>query len=145
MQEAPVRNCGFWGNSGAMAHLRSDDEALVEQAVALAAELLDTAHGLERRQDGRRRRRLARLVGDPDSRAFVQSLTDQVPRIPDPRRAAERFHDLVTHHGVPSVAGALDRLALGVGARMALLAPGPVMALVIRRLRREAAGIILPG
>jgi len=117
----------------------------VAQAEALAAELLDAAHGLERRRDRRRRRRLARLVGDPASRAFVQSLTDQVPRIPEPRRAATRFHDLVVRHGAPSVAGRLDRLALTVGARAAPLAPRPVMALVTRRLRREATGVILPG
>ena len=111
----------------------------------LAAELLDAAHQLERRGDRRRRRRLGRLVADPASRAFVQSLTDQVPRIGDPRRAAARFHDLVTRHGVPEVAGPSDRLALAAGARVAPVAPRPVMALVTRRLRREAAGVILPG
>ena len=111
----------------------------------LAAELLDAAHRLERRGDRRRRRRLGRLVADPASRAFVQSLTDQVPRISDPRRAAARFHDLVTRQGVPAVAGTLDRLALAIGARVAPIAPRPVMALVTRRLRREAAGVILPG
>ena len=84
-------------------------------------------------------------MADPASRAFVQSLTDQVPRIGDPRRAAARFHDLVTRHGVPEVAGWSDRLALAAGARVARVAPRPVMALVTRRLRREAAGVILPG
>ncbi len=79
------------------------------------------------------------------SRAFVQDLTDQVPRIGDPRRAAARFHDIVTRRGVPDVAGPLDRVALNLGARVAPLAPRPVMALVNRRLRREAEGVILPG
>ncbi|HET9556360.1 MAG TPA: aldehyde dehydrogenase, partial [Actinomycetota bacterium] len=128
-----------------MAPLPPADEALVQRATVLAAELLDAAHRLERRGDRRRRRRLGRLVADPASRAFVQSLTDQVPRIGDPRRAAARFHDLVTRHGVPEVAGTLDRLALAAGARVAPVAPRPVMALVTRRLRREAAGVILPG
>ena len=122
-----------------------DDPVLVERATALAAELLTAAHALEGRADRRRRRRLGRLVGDPASRAFVQSLTDQVPRIGDPRRAAARFHDLVTRQGVPAVAGRADRLALAAGARVARVAPRPVMALVTRRLRREAAGVILPG
>ena len=84
-------------------------------------------------------------MGDEASRAFVQQLTDQVPRIQDPRRAAERFHDLVTRHGVPAVAGPVDRLALNVGARAGPVWPRPVMALVTRRLRREAAGVILPA
>ncbi|MET0149664.1 MAG: bifunctional proline dehydrogenase/L-glutamate gamma-semialdehyde dehydrogenase [Acidimicrobiales bacterium] len=128
-----------------MAQPQPADEVLVQRATVLAAELLDAAHRLERRGDRRRRRRLGRLVADPASRAFVQSLTDQVPRIGDPRRAAARFHDLVTRQGVPAVAGALDRLALTIGARVAPIAPRPVMALVTRRLRREAAGVILPG
>jgi RHH-type proline utilization regulon transcriptional repressor/proline dehydrogenase/delta 1-pyrroline-5-carboxylate dehydrogenase len=122
-----------------------DDDALAEQATALAANLLDAAHELESRSSRRQRRRLARLVGDADSRVFVQALTDQVPRIHDPRRAAERFHDAVVRRGVPAVAGPVDRVALSVGARVAPYLPGPVMALVDRRLRKEAAGIVLPA
>jgi RHH-type proline utilization regulon transcriptional repressor/proline dehydrogenase/delta 1-pyrroline-5-carboxylate dehydrogenase len=51
----------------------------------------------------------------------------------------------VAEHGTPEVAGPLDRLALAVGGRVAPLAPRPVMALVNRRLRREAEGVILPA
>ena len=66
-----------------------DDAGLIHQATALAAEILDAAHRLESGSARRRRRRLARLVGDERSRAFVQALTDQVPRIREPRRAAD--------------------------------------------------------
>jgi RHH-type proline utilization regulon transcriptional repressor/proline dehydrogenase/delta 1-pyrroline-5-carboxylate dehydrogenase len=111
----------------------------------LAAELLEAAQEIERSHQARRRRRLGRLVANEASRVFVQDLTDQVPRIGDARRAAERFHDIVTRRGVPAVAGPLDRLALSLGARAAPLAPGPVMALVNRRLRQEADGVILPA
>ena len=117
----------------------------MDRATALAAELLEAAEAVEGRQHARQRRRVARLVQDEASRAFVQQLTDQVLRIDDPRRAADRFHDLVTLHPVPTVAGPLDRVALGLGARVAPLWPRPVMALVTRRLRREATGIILPA
>ncbi len=117
----------------------------MDRATALAAELLEAAEAVEGRQHARQRRRVARLVQDEASRAFVQQLTDQVLRIDDPRRAADRFHDLVTLHPVPTVAGPLDRVALGLGARMAPVWPRPVMALVTRRLRREATGIILPA
>ena len=112
----------------------------MDRATSLAAELLEAAEAVEGRQHARQRRRVARLVQDEASRAFVQQLTDQVLRIDDPRRAADRFHDLVTLHPVPTVAGPLDRVALGLGARMAPLWPRPVMALVTRRLRREATG-----
>ncbi|MEL7207342.1 MAG: bifunctional proline dehydrogenase/L-glutamate gamma-semialdehyde dehydrogenase, partial [Actinomycetota bacterium] len=122
-----------------------DDAQLTADAVRLAAALVQAAHREESGAAGRRRRRLARLVADPDSRAFVQTLTDQVPRIHDPARAAERFHDAVARRGIPAFAGPLDRAALALGARVAPLLPRPVMALVDRRLRSEAAGIVLPG
>ena len=123
----------------------ADDGALTEAAVTTAAGLLDAAHAGESRSSRRQRRRLARLVGDAGSRAFVQALTDQVPRIHDPRRAAERFHDAVVSRGIPVVAGPVDRLALHVGARVAPHLPGPVMRLVEQRLRSESAGIVLPA
>ena len=69
---------------------------MIDRATALAAELLEAAEAVEGRQHARQRRRVARLVQDEASRAFVQQLTDQVLRIDDPRRAADRFHDLVT-------------------------------------------------
>ena len=55
-----------------------DDTLLAGRATTLAAQILDAAPHLESRSARRRRRRLARLVGDDRSRAFVQTLTDQV-------------------------------------------------------------------
>src|SRR5688500_3986233 len=115
------------------------------RAVALAAELLVESRRLEARPERRRRRRLARLLADPAGRAFTMVLTDEVARIRDKKRAARRFADVVGEQGVPAFAGPLDRMLLRVGATVAPRLPSLVMPLVIARLRRESAGIILPA
>lgn len=98
------------------------------------------------RPDERRRRsRVAALVADEASRAFLLELTDQVLRIRTPRRAAERLVDLLRAYPAPAMAGPADRIALGLAARLAPLAPSTVVGLATLRLRRELAALVLPA
>jgi len=83
------------------------------------------------------------LVADPDAGAFTVRLTDEVPRIRDRRQAARRFGELVESADLTALPR-VDRLALRVGAVAARLAPTAVVPLVVRRLRGEASGVILP-
>jgi len=124
---------------------RSTDAEDAAAAVELATSLLATARDLEPRSSRRRARRLARLLDDPRSMAFSLALTDEVARITDPDRAARRLADLVSAGGAPAFLGALDRLALQVGVAAARVAPRLVTAGVGRRLRHEAAGVVLPA
>ena len=62
----------------------------------------------------------------------------------DPRRAAARFRDLVGRGG-PAFAGPVDRALLVAGAAASHIAPGPVVSLVVRRLRAETGGVVLPA
>jgi RHH-type proline utilization regulon transcriptional repressor/proline dehydrogenase/delta 1-pyrroline-5-carboxylate dehydrogenase len=84
------------------------------------------------------------LVRDAAAADFTVRLTDEVPRIPVPASAARRFSELVDRADLDGF-GRLDRLMLRVGARLALVLPRVVMPLVVRRLRKEAAGVILPA
>ncbi|MDQ1436686.1 MAG: RHH-type transcriptional regulator, proline utilization regulon repressor / proline dehydrogenase [Acidimicrobiaceae bacterium] len=77
--------------------------------------------------------------------ALVLALTDEVVRIADQRRAAGRFHDIVVRHGVPASFSPVDRALLQTGARLAPRMPGLVMPLVLRRLRSESDGVVLPA
>ena len=124
---------------------RSTDAEDAAAAVELATSLLATARDLEPRSSRRRARRLARLLDDPRSMAFSLALTDEVARITDPTRAARRLADLVAAGGAPTFLGALDRLALHVGVAAAHVAPRLVTTAVGRRLRHEAAGVVLPA
>jgi RHH-type proline utilization regulon transcriptional repressor/proline dehydrogenase/delta 1-pyrroline-5-carboxylate dehydrogenase len=120
------------------------DPVLVEEAVALAAELLEAAQKTETRAQRRHRKRLARMLADDDSRRFTLELADEVLRIHDPRRAAARLGELV-HAGLPPFLGPVDRALLSTGAAAARLLPRVVMPLVAARVRRETATVLLPA
>ena len=127
-----------------MAHESSDQE-LIERAEAIAREISVLAANLTSGLDRVRQRRVARLLEDPASRAFLMALTDEVVRIPDRGRAAQRLHDIVMSQPNPAVAGPVDRVLLRVGAHFAPLAPSIVMPLTMARLRRAFAGIVFPA
>ena len=84
------------------------------------------------------------LVRDAAAADFTVRLTDEVPRIPVPATAARRFSKLVDSADLGGFAW-LDRMMLRVGARLTPVLPRVVMPLVVRRLRAEAASVILPA
>jgi RHH-type proline utilization regulon transcriptional repressor/proline dehydrogenase/delta 1-pyrroline-5-carboxylate dehydrogenase len=120
----------------------TSDDALVARAEAIAAHVATAARDLETRTDRRRRRQIGALVADPSGSAFLTDLTDQVMRIRDPRRAAQRLRDLVRAAGPPAFAGRLDRAGLRTATYAGRLLPGVVMPLVRWRLRREFAPVV---
>ena len=125
----------------------ADDERRIDQAIALARQLVEEAARLEARQPRRERRHRARmraLVRDAAAADFTVRLTDEVPRIPVPATAARRFSKLVDSADLGGFAW-LDRMMLRVGARLTPVLPRVVMPLVVRRLRAEAASVILPA
>ena len=123
------------------------DEGRVDRAVSLAEQLLSESRGRERdatRSARSRRRRMATMVSDDAAKEFTLALTDEVTRLTDPTRAADRFARLV-RAGIPKSFGLIDRLALRAGGVVAPHAPRLVMPLVTARLRRETCGVILPA
>ena len=120
------------------------DSAPVEQAVALARRMLADSLADATRSERRRQHRLGRLLADPQGRELLFALTDEVVRIETPSRAARRFAAVVRQHPT-SALGAGDRLLLRGGAWIAPLLPALVMPLVVRRIRRETRGIVLPA
>ncbi|HEX3090763.1 MAG TPA: bifunctional proline dehydrogenase/L-glutamate gamma-semialdehyde dehydrogenase, partial [Ilumatobacteraceae bacterium] len=117
----------------------------VEEAVALADTLLLEAQAHSTRRERRQLHRLGRLVADPAGRELVQRLTDEVLRIPSNRRAARRFADVVSEHGLATSLSRLDRLMMGTGAKLAPYVPHVVMPLVRRRILGETKGVVLPA
>ena len=120
------------------------DAALVEQAVSLARRMLADSLADAARSERRRQRRLGRLLEDPEGRELLFALTDEVVRIDDPGRAARRFAAVVRQHPTGAL-GAFDRLLLRGGAWLAPLMPAVVMPMVVRRIRHETRGIVLPA
>ena len=120
------------------------DDALVAEAVGLARELAAEARAHDDRRARRRSRRMARLVEDPAGLPMALALTDEVMRIRDHRRSAERFAEVVGA-GVPPTLPLADRVALRAGAALAPRLPSLVMPLVRRRVKAETAGLVIPA
>ncbi len=125
--------------------MSSDDSALVERSVRLAARIQAEADAGRGRVERARQARVARLLDDPEGLAFTIALTDEVLRIRDPSRAARQLRSLVSGLGSPRFLGPLDRTLLRVGLAAAERLPELVMPLVAARLRSELAGYVLPA
>lgn len=123
--------------------MRSDDE-LADETIELARQLLVAGLADETRGERRRRGRLGTLLEDPNGRELILALTDEVMRIDDRCVQAQRFADTVSRYPTGAI-GALDGLMLRVGAQVASRLPRLVMPLVVRRIKAETRGIVLPA
>ena len=110
-------------------------EAIVEEAVALVGHWLDTAGVVETRAERALGDRLLGLIEDPAGVGFTMRFVDRVARHRHDRLAADQLAALVRTGDLPAFLGRLDRLLLGIGARLAPLLPALVMPLARRRMR----------
>jgi RHH-type proline utilization regulon transcriptional repressor/proline dehydrogenase/delta 1-pyrroline-5-carboxylate dehydrogenase len=124
--------------------VRSHDGEQADAAVALARELLAVSLADESARERRRRERLGRLLADVHGRELILALTDEVLRLNDPAVASRRFAELVHAHPT-SAMGVCDGLMLRAGALVAPKIPKLVMPLVVRRVKSETRGIVLPS
>jgi RHH-type proline utilization regulon transcriptional repressor/proline dehydrogenase/delta 1-pyrroline-5-carboxylate dehydrogenase len=115
-----------------------------DAAIALADELLRAAIDGTSRVEHRRSQRLGRLLADPKGRELLFTLTDEVLRTPDARRALERLRTLV-EPGLPESLGPFDRVGMRLATIAAPVAPQLVDTVVARRIRAETKGVILPA
>lgn len=122
---------------------RSDAD-LADDAVRLARQLLATSLRDESRREVRRRERLGALLADERGRQLIFAMTDQVLRIDEPALAARRFSDVVRRHHTNAV-GRVDALLLRAGAIVAPRLPRIVMPLVVKRIKAETHGIVIPA
>ncbi len=120
------------------------DADLADEAVELARRLLSTSLQDESPREIRRRERLGALLADERGRQMIFALTDQVLRIDDPDLAARRFADVVRRHPTDAV-GRIDALLLRAGALVAPRLPRIVMPLVVKRIKAETHGIVIPA
>ena len=120
-----------------------DDEVLIERSAQLAAELLAESTRQMRRRDRARHRQIAHLLASASTLSFVLTLTDEVLRIRDPRRAAQRFREVVRSLAGWRSLGLRDTVLVRTGALVSRAFAGPVMALVDWRVRAELEGFVI--
>lgn len=114
-----------------------------QQAIALAAEILSASRRFETSAERGRSARMARMMGDPKGKQFTIALADQVLRVTDPQRAAQRFQSLLSQHGSPQYLSWLDQRTLQLGAFASSLAPGFVMPAITQRVRKDSQHVIV--
>lgn len=113
-----------------------DPSTLVDDAIALVAEWLETAAAIETRSERGEVGRLHALIDEPAGVHFAMQYIDRVARHADNALAADELAALVGQADLPGFVGPVDRALLRIGARIAPLAPSLVMPIAHRRLRQ---------
>jgi RHH-type proline utilization regulon transcriptional repressor/proline dehydrogenase/delta 1-pyrroline-5-carboxylate dehydrogenase len=119
------------------------DDHLIDRSVVLAAELLESARQATSRREARRQLRLRRLLTSESGTRLIFALADRVLRPTDARTAAVQLRQVTT--GDLGGTSGVDRTLLRLAATAARPAPGPVVALVAARLRRETGSLVYPA
>ena len=116
---------------------------LSQAAIELAAEILVASRQRETRGQQRQSAMMARMMDDQPGKRFTIAMSDQVLRIKDAQRAADRLNDLVRQYGIPSYFGTTDLALFRVGTVLARWWPSLVMPQVKQQVRRNAAHVIV--
>ncbi len=116
---------------------------LPEEAVQLAAQILNESRENETKTDRNRSSLMARMMDDPAGKKFTIAMADQVLRMRRPGRAAARMDSLIDEYGVPKYFSAFDRFLLWLGNKMAGVFPKLVIPFVKRRVRADSAHVII--
>jgi RHH-type transcriptional regulator, proline utilization regulon repressor / proline dehydrogenase / delta 1-pyrroline-5-carboxylate dehydrogenase len=120
---------------------RTDDaDALVEEAVQLAASWRDAAAAVGRDQASAQ---LSALLEDPAGFDVATGFLDRVTRTRDDGVAARQLSELVAGTAAPRFLGPIDRVLLAVGGRVAPVAPPLAMPLARARLRQLVGHLVV--
>ncbi|MGH9234875.1 MAG: proline dehydrogenase family protein, partial [Acidimicrobiales bacterium] len=124
------------------AHAPDDVAALVDDAVDLAGRWLRATEAGQTASERSTSGRLAALVGDPRGLDLAVRFVDRVARPEDPAVAAHELATMSSGHAAGFLSAG-DRLLLGLGSRLARLAPGVVVPLARRRLRQLVGHLVV--
>lgn len=129
---------------GAIAGAASEGLDPAAEAVAVAELLQSLIEGAETPEEARAQARLARMMEDPSGRLFTTAITDQALRAHTPARVAEQLGYLLERYGVPRFMTRWERMQLWGFRALGPIAPGLLVPVVLRRVRREMAQFLLP-
>lgn len=121
-----------------------DADTLTDAAVTRARSILADADRLRDRRARYNQRRFERLLQDPDAVAVTMSLTDEVMRISEPRRAARALRRAAGKASVKGL-GLKDASGVKLISAVSPFLPNLVMRIVEWQVRAAATGIILPA
>lgn len=114
-----------------------------ERAVKLAAELLRASRSRETTAERAHSAQMARMMQDEAGKKFTIIMTDQILKIEQPNRAAQRLRGLVDRFGYPKFLKSWDRTKLWAGNFLAGVAPGFVMPQINQQVRKQSSNVII--
>ena len=120
-----------------------DLTAVSEEAIELAAEILEQSRQHESSAERKRSAMMARMMGDAEGKKFTMAMADQVLRMIGDKRAAKRMGTLIEEYGVPKYFSFLNRIAVRAGNTLAGWMPGFVMPQVTSKIRKDSAHVII--
>ena len=121
------------------------DQALIDQAIALARALQERATQLQTPAERRQQAELDRMLQTPADKATLVQLTDQAFRARDPARIADQFTHILDVQGVPRFFSPLDRALLRGFQTFGGWLPGVSVPLVKEHMQHETANVVLPA
>lgn len=121
----------------------------VEERRELSLELASLLQKEARRVISNRERRvqaqLARLMNDPEGKAFTINMTDQCFRSSNVERIADQMLFLLKQYGVPSYLSYDKQIQLYAFKMFGHKIPSVTVPLTKRSLRKETASVVIPG
>ena len=121
------------------------DPSVAEEAIELAAQLLQKAEAVQTTAEARQGAKLARMMKDSDGKTLTMQLSDQAFRSHDPARVASQIDHLLDEYGIPAYFEKWEQLALALGTQVAQYLPAMVIPLIVERIRQETNNVILPA
>ncbi len=114
-------------------------------AVELAGFILDEANTRLTHAEKKQQSQLARLMQDPNGKAFTTAMTDQCFRSESKSRIANQMCYLLDSYGVPSYLSFSQKLGLYAFKLLGRVMPQLFVPAAIFLLRKESEKVILPG
>jgi RHH-type transcriptional regulator, proline utilization regulon repressor / proline dehydrogenase / delta 1-pyrroline-5-carboxylate dehydrogenase len=119
------------------------NEAIVDEAIELAASWLNQANRLLTDREKARQEQLARLLDNPQDKAFLTQLIDQSFRTADHRRVADQIHSLLSRYGVPQFFSPLDKLLTGLFLHGGRYVPDLAVPKIVEKMRQDSSHAII--
>lgn len=116
-----------------------------KKAVDLAALLLEEANSIQTFQEKILQGQLARMMQDPNGKAFTTCMTDQCFRSHNPPRVANQMVHLLDEFGVPKYLSWIKRAQLFAFKWLGKTFSYLFVPLATMMLRKETSTVILPG
>jgi RHH-type proline utilization regulon transcriptional repressor/proline dehydrogenase/delta 1-pyrroline-5-carboxylate dehydrogenase len=116
-----------------------------EEAIALAALMLEEAQRIQTPKEKQQQERLAGMMNDPVGKVFTTAITDQCFRSRRPGRVADQLTYVIHKYGVPEYLPLDRKISLHAFKILGKSLAKVLVPLTVQMLRKETSNVILPG